>query len=1768
MSPHQISGQLRDVTDLTRRDTVLAFLLAVDALLHPSPFDAAAVRNGSKPLNDTESAQVLFHVIQQSLGLVAADPEAFVHELGYGLPAWLIADQGDAPLDVMWDRLTTERGQVWVDLAADLQRSDYLRELDQLSSALRLREQAAAPPAQAVRDLPNWVLAENNGPLRSIKTGLAARAAQRGMIETERLARQALAIARAYDDPRIEELAWRLIRFDFPVVVTRKEKRGILLGAELGFGRTDGPRVTVRNAEEIQELLVPGDIRKRWTWQPCDGAFLRGVRQGTKAAITLLSELRHPKEEIAQFEAPQIYLRGLLPPTEVTGGSIGLPLALEILRRALDLPVSEWTASGEIEENGEIPPLEPDDLLAKWQAVSSDGIKKGLLAAAAVSKEKQDRLLVLGPKHNTLRHAAAALWGNEWHHKIDEMRSRDLHALGFVPEYRQEEPVDAAMIGGTAIIVDTLEAHEIVKFFQSHDDEFAFLGGAPKSGKTWMARQVQKTMEDLGTWRVDIVSVDPLKQPTTDDVIEAIKIYNTASSQPRRLVIVDGLEWNEGLVDFEHAMQNVARRGRISLLAVARSVETEGGRWQTDDCMTFRPIQGEEAVGDLLKAVLEQFPALGSAEPLVGAIRQYARQDLWWMMHLLALAAETGVSSYPQLVRKFFESRVASTSPADLETLKKVATLSLCSACVPKDLVAPALERPLQAIGARFVSNQGWMIPSRATAAALLSLEVQKGVLTLASGDIDRPSVPGLSAVLIESVLGNAIARDDSAAVLIILSRLRRNRPATLSKVWRLMEERLLAWGKVLPKPLDLARFIDVLAPHFRTKDLRVLIGRLVSLVLLEWDAIDCRGLTFCCRVLRRERAFIEDGDDGEFGGWVEFVEKLERDGLGKVLERPASSRNKLALIEELWRTHDDRAHDALAKHADRLVPKEPPYDVQDYALAIRLIEIKNNLTASRKNPPWERVLDHAMARCQNLARWEIPSEPPPFADQLLLRSALRQALEIDDGDWREVARGIRQELMSSIERSTLAQLSVGLNALANVNRPFAVRLLDTISVSWLGGLLAGRPFGVGEIATLLGTFTRLHAQSAYGILYGSSGLPKAQLVKELGKRIHETGDAKGAGRILYAARKIDELFGTLKSGFAEKLSREIGTDFLEFILRRERRISVLFHLIQGFTASDVALSEKAQGIVRDVIADAIEGTARPWAPQLALLLCDLEPIGARFAEGLVKRIDRGAILFGMTAAQNVEALESFHRLGRLYKGGSEETGSTDKTLAREFREKYREGMSIPRLSRADRPDVVLRAIKAVGETLRRAGVGEAAREMLAEAFQGNTGEKGAAAVPDRDRPRAGRRFQIAALRNSSSGDVATTIRLWQQIDPVSVGEIVRWDATQNILLHKLRRTITEPHVGVDLIKAVTQADPPSGEALLKSFRSRPGAWRSFLHELAHDQNPVTQCTALLQLCEVSPDAADPPLRSTLYEKVWRSRIDQITSPRAIASLLKLFAAWDEQWGIEAAASIDTTRLVRRLRQGCTADLESAAGLIGTLQALGQTEHARELALALKSVPDVNHRASLDAWQILLPVISAMEPDWGHELSLDLSRRAASAAASPFILDEERFWRTFGWLAYSCRQSAGDRGAVQLGGKPPSFDVIADPGVRLWATVWLADAPWVLGARTSAARELLSEPDTKRLGIPAIVALARFGQLGGQVDWGRVARRPPTLSASALGVVLRASHTDAALADWTSDHSDDIRREIDKPYHRGDFFVQEAKTLLRVTDRVAVLRSA
>jgi hypothetical protein len=1755
MSPQQISGQLRDVTDFTRRDIALAFLLAVDALLDPPPFDPSAARNGFRQLNDTEIPSVLFHIVQECLSVVAADPHAFMREHGYGLPAWLTADSRRAPLHGLWDRLTSERSKAWNDLASDLQRSAYLDELDEFIGALQ--GQSAEPPAQAVRDLPNRILAEDNLLLQSNATVLAARGARRGIIETEALARRGLEIARRYEDLRIEELAWRLIRFDFPVVISRGEKRGILLGAELGFGGP-GTQVAVRNAQEIERLLIPSDIRKRWSWQWCNGAFLRGVRQGTEAALNLLRELRHPEEKIRQFSAPQIYLRGLLPPLEVTGGSIGLPVALEILRRALDLPVSEWVSSGEITESGEIPPLELDDLLAKRQAVCTDGIKQGILAAADQIGEQ--RIQLLGPKQRTLRDAAIALWGDEWHQKIEETRTRVLHSNGFIPEYHQDEPSDAARVNGEAIIVDTREGHEIVKFFQSRDHEFAFLGGASKSGKTWIARQAQRTLESFGTWRVDIVSVQPFKQPTGDEVVEAIRVSVPASARQRRLVIVDGLEWNEGLSDFEHLMRNEAQRDKISILAVARSAELEIGKWVTDDCMTFRSIQSEDSVDDLLNAVFDQFPVIEKARPLSGTIRTYAGRDIWWMIHLLALAAETGASNYSDLVKIFFENRATSLSPAVLETLKQVATLSLCSAYVPKDQIGLEFEAPLRAIGGHLASNRGWIIESRATANALLSLEVENGIITNnTSTSFGRRSMPVLSAIPIEAVLRRAIEHDDSTSVVAILARLQSNNPAMLSKVWKLMQDDLPVWGKGLQKPLALARVIDVLAPHLHGDDLRTLVRRLVNLVLVEWDFLDCRALTFCCRVLRRERSFIEDAfgeAPKELTAWHELVSKLERDGLGKVLERPSSSGNKLELVEELWRTYDDGVHRAIAKFADRLVQSEPPYGVDDYVLALRLFELTKNISFSYDSPPGRRGSERVIAHCENLARWEIPKEPPPFVDQILLRTALRHVLAIEDTDWREIARRMRPQLVKSIERSTIAQLCLGLAALAHVSRPFAVCLLDTINIAWLGNLLGHRPFSIGEVATLLGTINNLHAESAYSILYDrTSGIAKDSLLKQLKKRIHDTGDAKGAGRLLQATRKIDELFGSLTSGFSASLCRGIGTEFLEFNLRRDRRVSVLFHLIQGFISSDSSLSEPVQEIARDVIAATIERTTRPWAPQLALLLCELDPIGTKFAEGLVKRVDRGQILFGMSAAHSVEALESFHRLARFYKGGPEENQTSGKTLAQEFREKCEQGMSMPHPMRADRPDVVLRAIKAVGETLRRAGVKHVARDMLAEAVDDPGGEKATAA--DQHHHDSGMHIKVAALQNSAPGDIATTIRLWKQIDPLSAGEIVRCSRTQDILVHKLRRAVTEPHVAVDLLNATAQADAASGQALLERFRNRSSAWSILLRELAHEQNPVIQGTALLQLFELCPDAPDWNLRNKLYEEVWLSRMGKIASPRAIACLLKLFAAWDEQWGLEAAAAINTARLVHRIEQGCDTDLESAAGLIGTLQTLEQKDRARELALAVRHVPDVEQRASLKGWQILLPIMTAVEPVWGKEYGLSLSRRVARAAANPFILDEEQFWRTGGWLAYSCRQSAGDRAAILIEEKPPSFnDLVIDPSVRLWGTTWLAADTWVRAAQESAAHELLSEQNTTNLSIPAIVALARVARLTGQIDWSEIAHRPLALSASTLSVIFRASRTDDVLADWISVHIEDIHREFEKPWYRADFFVQEAKNLL------------
>jgi hypothetical protein len=1748
----QISGQLRTVTDLTQRDIVLGFLLAVDNLLLPADVAVVPGRYEARPLNERESAAVLLQVIRHCLGAIS-DPDTFPGSHGYGLPDWLIAEQPNAPLFTLFDRLTDEPSDAWRELADELQSPTWylFDELNQFYQSLaKAAGRTPAAPVQAFQALPDRIAYETEAIAVGGAAPLAARSSpiRRRPSEIEDLARRAL----RYEDDNISELAWRHIRFDFPLIVPRKKGNvlntyGVLIGAELGFGGPM-PKVMWKNEEAVLELLVPPAIRKDRPWRPCDQTFFHSVKQATTAATDLLRSYGFSEEKLTHFQNPQLHLRGLLPPTPVEGASIGLPLALEILRRTLDLPTPDWVASGALDESGRIQPLENDVLVAKWQAVRSDGLKQGLLAAGAKQEIPSDQLRLLGEENRTLRDAAAALWETDWDERINELKSDWYGRRGFIPGWTQEDWSDAAQVGGRPIIVETEQAEKIATFFQARGHDFGFLGGASKTGKTWIARQVQRRLKDSGKWRVDIVSVQPLRQPTTTELRDAIRqtLSSGPTRCPRRLVIIDGLESNERLDDFEHAMRNQAASAGVSILAVARALPwTAQKPWVTEDCTSFQSID-RDAVKEFVEKVFVQFPELENARALSGAIRNYARRDLWWMLHLHAFAAETTASSHAELVRRFLESRLPMPiSELELDLLKNVAAMSLCFAFVPDAQIPKEPETvraALRSLGATRVQGSGWIIDSQATAYALLGAEVANGNLIASEEVAARVSPVHVKSVLmpaVESALNPATVGQDTASVLTILLRLREHNPRALAQVLELspVPEKLHQWAENLTKAVQLASVIDVLAPHLDSQKLHDLVRLLVSLILNDWNKLDCSGLALCIRVLRHERVHIDDTHKPigsvKQPGWGRLMLALEDEGLGKVLERPAKSERKLGLVEELWRTYDDNAHHGLAKYARKLLPAGPPYGVQDYLLAHRLIVVMKHIAAAHDTAEAQRGLNHVKNECAKIANWEIPKESDPTIDQILLRCTVRRALLLDGGNWSTLADEISPDLHAGVERSTLPQLCTGLSALAQESRPFATRVLDGIGSTWLAQLLARHTCSIGEIATLLGTLGNTHAIFAYNMLYENKK-PRGNLMRVLAHRIHEAGDAKGAGRILHAARKIDELFGNIHDGFAHELCTLIGRDFLEYSLRHDSRVSVLFHLIQGYFSTETSLTEQAWETVCDIVADTIKDTLRQWAPQLALLMVESQQVGEKFVERLVARLPRNRVFAGMTEAYSVEGLEHFHRLARVY---SRVSDPDTVPLAVQFAREYtsRSGKIVPSLSREDRPDVVLRAIRAVGDTLRRAGATDTAGHILAK---------------------QNKQAKLEALRNSPAGDVATTLHLWRQINDDDAAKFVRWEATQGILLDKLRRTITQPHLGVDLVTAVEEARRGDGRALLELFKNNEPVWTAFLEELAYDQNPVTQGYAFLKLCRLGAEP-EPNLRFRIYGKVWLPKIETLTSPAAIVALLRASAAWDEQWGFEAAAAVNVGRMQRRLAQGCSADLDNAAALIGTLHALRRTEAASALARTVATITDVQERSSLQAWQYLLPVLTAIAPEDAKRLGNGVADRAARAVNNLYILDEEPFWRSIGWIAYSCRQSGSD--ALRIVAQPATFSALLDRGTRLWSATWLGEADWATQARNAAWQEIFKartcSPDMK---IPALVALSHLNNLEPVVHGARHywSGRPSLAPTPLINVLLQASRTDERLAGLFAPHVPEIRQELDQPYNRADFFADQSRIML------------
>jgi hypothetical protein len=1429
------------------------------------------------------------------------------------------------------------------------------------------------------------------------------------LFRTFRIARQLAETG----EPIKWEMAARLQRLDF-VVLNQLDfpDSGIVLGTDLSVhweAKSDEIVVEIPLMEDIKSLLSTS------TWQPADPTFKEGLRNGLAAAKDLLM---HAGNSISSVHVT-CTLRGILPPSEqLQGASAGLPLALRLLAERADLPMSGWLATGSINQRTlRIEPMTRDLVTRKLAAMKADGVNKQLLVYCS---EPIDLPGVVNLEKPTLDAAACAIWGERWTEWVKENRSLRLRDLRFQERAADTVWAEGLTFNGKPLVVEVPQVSEFFHHFEKSHPTYGFLGGPSRCGKTWTAQQIADRAAQNG-WRTMTLIPFESGLPRREDIRKAIEVCATRDSETKTLVILDDIEWDIGRDKFEDDIRDLCDLLRISLLAVIHSDDATDWK-STGAGLDGAPLVRQRQLIDFLDRLCEHPAFVSDGErlkTLASLIIKNSGRDLWLLMRLADLARQGG--DFVSSITEFFAPKIHLLEKGELEKAQTLAALSLVGLDAPKWLLPDGYADQLSQIGAFQKTNERWSLPSRAAAVAVLNTTPYRPYQTEAAEQLGRFII-------------QAISRSESSEVVRTLNRLSNEAPNYLGKIHQKYRNPLYTWASTLGADL-LARALMamqvVLSPKERGEWSQSLV-----LSLSTFPQVTVSDLANSLDILHDNRFVLEQLKGGE-ADWLKLMESLPQIIADVLRIGKADSNARLQLLRAIWRLHEDSGEEALRSNWHSLLKFRPPYELADYKLVLESIEVARKLHGSSLDEDKFPVFDQ-------LAEALIADE---HADVYLARQLLRQTVARDD--WPNVVfPKIAREFPNIINRSSPRQLCSGLSLLAKFNRSFAIGLLNHNANS-LGNAIAARFQRLrssGEMADLLFITGDIHSRSARRLLYEARPkgpkedleyLPRLPMVEAAAKAIVERGDGKGAGRLLKATLKVDNTFATINGGFSRKLVEKLDKAFFLKLCEWEPRTSILFHLLEGLIAVEAPfVGEILEGAL-DAIKLQIDSNMRPWAPRLALLLAESQTFASDVTSGLLTRLSCERLLRCTQEARTVEAQAYFHQLGTLL---------YQNQIPKEFSRRFNinpEAVT-ESIASAHRPEVIIRAAKAISHTLRRGGVKSAGEAVLS---------------------RLSSDWNRQLKRARTDGDLAETIRGLTALNPALGDEVVK-NCRSDLQRRVMEALGRQPQVAAELLDAIENASPGLGSDIVREAKDTR-AWAAVMREIAHEQDPRFQGTTYHMLARLGgyPDVREI---DDVFSR-WKEDIKNITSPAGLVMLLRALAAWDFERTQILGDGLSSSRLGTRIRGGARQDLEWAEALIGTCMNLGRDDLADDLLDALPPAERIPELLGPLQTAHLITMLRANNLPLGGRVAEAAIEVAKRESQRRFVLDDSKLLFEIGWLAFTVRQCYGL--TLDVGDIPPwAYELPHSLLIVLWSHSWLESKPWTEAAVTAALASIESVP--------------------------------------------------------------------------------------------------
>ncbi len=1176
-----------------------------------------------------------------------------------------------------------------------------------------------------------------------------------------------------------------------------------------------------------------------------------------------------------------------------------------------------------------------------------------------------------------------------------------------------------------------------------------------------------------------------------------------AKQADRRLLVFEDLQ-PVGEGNASEVLRYVAEQLRVLVLGVLEYAENSSVEWDTDHTFVATSVVGYSArrrfVEDLAAADSELDPA-----PALQALSRGPRIDLRSLTMLMSGDASTAERC---------RARFAELSPTERASLLFAAAVSLVSGEVGEDELGAFDDddRRLFSIGPG--RRQSTLrIPSVEDCVALLELRSDGDAASAPQGPRWRVVNSAVAEELKPDLDRLLRAGDPMAAERLRGARLFHQELCRSLLKAAADDESLKEW--VATAPLMSVIQVTALADLMSDRVAQWVVEQLVRRAYdgpedEEWPPDQLLALM---RAYQQYEFLLSNETMDRLVSWLlNRTDRAVREGAGRPDER-------FALLAALDRLNRDDAAQVVAERALDVV-RGLTVRVEDYVLVQRVDELQRRVKYRAPEAPLFPV------DMENPVQFLLERKPDPADGVGVLLEAvnLRRSFPQGGGDFEQSFAPFEDALNQAVGSATAWELA---QALYRTRFPFP-QLPGWLLWHWKDFHLRAREIllrsaGATDAAALVNAVARSGIQTAVRMI---DDHPDYVLARKLAQRARDAHDAKGVGELLSAAQSAEDVFGRA-GGFAFELAEALGVDTVSDLIRYDPRTSVRYHVIKGVWDAQASYRGDIVDEVLAVITDSVRRGRKHWGPEIALRLALDPEMGVAVLAELRDRVSPGALLDGMTSAITAHGRALFHRLAR----------ALHPDIPVLFREQWEakpfaEGIETSSASAA------LEVCVEAARTLTEADVPDAGAAIVAATGGADQWAR---------RLRSGRRQEAfaQAVRDLALLDRETAGRVLGQLH-AKLTHITIGNHPASVLLARLRHAMLDgPTVAPLVLRAIYEIRPDLAAELLTMIVDDRHAMYVFRGEIQQLQEPAAKSAAARNLARVGvmPGSEFGSWIQPVFDNSIQA-MPYMSGPRSMLVLLRMFAAWDQRWGLRGAYAVSRPRIRNRLRFGRLNDVSDAIELAGVLACLGNEEAAQEILQELLGLDVARIGEHLDVGVLC----AAVDISW--ELNRDavppFARALATALQSvvvrPIVLDERAQWQQAGRACRILRQVGAS--GIRVGEPRVAPNMVYAPAVA-WAATGLNQPGWGNDALGRAARWLAERPARNTADQACVLAATERGwapELRARSQWD-VATAPfwllrvlfaeeatePYLTgilAAAVPAITERVNADLARADW------------------------------------------